>query len=59
MLRNASLPLSDMANKKDPWSQEDKKMMLGLKPEKLTRRAALVFLHQKPQVQMHLKALIK
>ena len=34
MLRNASLPLSDMASKEDPWSKEDKKMMLGLKTEK-------------------------
>tara|TARA_B100001094_G_scaffold8493_2_gene7576 strand:- start:10215 stop:11666 length:1452 start_codon:yes stop_codon:yes gene_type:complete len=34
MLRNASLPLSDMASKADPWSKDDKKELLGIKPEK-------------------------
>ena len=34
MLRNASLPMSDMLSNLDPWSKDDKKELLGLKPEK-------------------------
>lgn len=33
LLRNASLPKEILATKKDPWSHDDKKELLGIKPE--------------------------
>lgn len=33
LLRNSSLPKDILKGKKDPWSHEDKKAMLGIKPE--------------------------
>jgi hypothetical protein len=33
LLRNASLPKEILATKQDPWSFEDKKLLLGIKPE--------------------------
>lgn len=33
LLRNASLPVEVLGTKKDPWTHEDKKLLLGIKPE--------------------------